>query len=78
MNESKTTYSAPKEVIQHPAVESCTSGEATGSDYKHYVELKPGWRIVYPYDLGSLFFHTVKDWRYYKTYIEFEIDQEVA
>lgn len=36
-------YVAPKTVAKHPGVEGCFCGDAEGSDYRHYVELKDGW-----------------------------------
>lgn len=37
-------YRAPKGIVNHPAVQTCTSAEDTGApDYRHYVELKDGW-----------------------------------
>lgn len=38
------TYKAPKAIINHPAVLSCTSALDEGADeYRHYIELKDGW-----------------------------------
>jgi hypothetical protein len=54
-------YRAPKSVLKHPGVASCTSGFATGADQPHYVELKEGWWFRPPYEISSLFFTHVRD-----------------
>jgi hypothetical protein len=58
-------YQAPKGITEHPAVETCTSGDAAGSDYKHDVWLKDGWRFKYGRMAGcqGAFFHTVRDFK---------------
>lgn len=33
----------PKTILSHPAVESVTTGESTGSDRKYWVFFKNGW-----------------------------------
>lgn len=55
-------YTAPKGINLHPAVERCTSGDAGGSDYKHEVVLREGYRFKYGRMAGSrfAFFHTVE------------------
>lgn len=52
-------YVAPKSVLNNPAVESCTSGEETGGDQKHYVVLKDGYWFGSQDQRTSLFFDHV-------------------
>lgn len=58
-------YFAPKVIKNHPAVEECTSGDAGGSDYKHDVWLKDGWKFSQGRLAGCQggLFHTVQDFR---------------
>lgn len=39
-------WRAPRYLTSHPAVAKVEDGEAEGSDYRHEVELKPGWRFT--------------------------------
>lgn len=59
-------YTAPKGITSHPGVETCTSGEATGSDYKHDVWLKDGWKFKRGRMEGcqGAFFNSVADFKY--------------
>jgi hypothetical protein len=61
-------YIAPKAIATHPAVEACTSGEAGGSDYKHEVWLRDGWRFTRgrAETCRTLFCHTVAEFKYAK------------
>tara|TARA_R110000772_G_scaffold45987_1_gene105094 strand:+ start:422 stop:613 length:192 start_codon:yes stop_codon:yes gene_type:complete len=54
-----------KTIIKHKAVESYDTGENQGSDYKHYVILKDGWKFTEGRcaDCSSLFFNTLADFK---------------
>lgn len=56
-------YKAPKGITSHPGVESVESGEAGGSDYRHDVWLKDGWRFTKERMAGCQggFFNSVAD-----------------
>lgn len=59
-------YKAPKAITGHPAVETCTSGEATGSDYRHDVWLRDGYRFTAGRMAGcqGAFFNSAADFAY--------------
>lgn len=59
-------YRAPKTILNHPAVEECSSGEAGGSDYKHDVFLREGWAFENGRMAGCRtgMFHTVADFKF--------------
>lgn len=61
-----TKYAAPKAIINHPAVEECTSGIAGGSDYKHDVVLREEWMFSGGRMAGERggFFNNVEDFRF--------------
>jgi len=58
----------PKAIQNHPAVETCTSGEAGGSDYRYDIWLRSGWQFTQGRAAGcrGLFANTVADFLYAK------------
>lgn len=56
----------PKYITQHPAVAFADTGDNQGSDYKWYVELKPGFVFERGRNEGcsSLFFHNREDFEW--------------
>ena len=55
-----------KTVQNHPGVEFYDTGRNQAIDYRHFVELKEGWRFKYgkAAGCGSLFFNSLADFLY--------------
>jgi hypothetical protein len=58
------SYTAPKTILNHPAVETCDFGPDSGvEDYRHDVWLREGWTFKYGRNAGcrGCHFNTVAD-----------------
>ena len=60
---------APKYISNHEATVFYTTGDVQSSDYRHYVELKEGWKFCFhngnPSDYrGFLFFNNKSDFEF--------------